>query len=154
MALLDNGAQINTIMPSYMKRYSLKVGPITDLGGGWVTCVGLENAYTWHLAYVIIQVQVEGVQGYNEDQIALVVPDLLNFASQVPIILGTPTISCVVNVMKGREIDAQAMLWANAQVAHLLSVWRATATVEDNQTAEKSSLSEYNEVAVTKTQRP
>ena len=47
---------------------------------------------------------MEGVQGYNEDQIALVVLDLLNFVAQVPVILGTPTISCVVNVMK-REGD-------------------------------------------------
>ena len=71
---------------------------------------------------------MEGVQGYNKDQIALVVPDLLNFAAWVPIILGTPTISHVVNVIK-EEIDALAMLWANAWVAHLLLVQRATATV-------------------------
>ena len=45
MALFDNGTQINTIMPSYMKRHSLKVGPITDLVGGQVACVGLGNAY-------------------------------------------------------------------------------------------------------------
>ena len=69
---------------------------------------------------------------------------------QVPIILGTPTINHVVNVMKEREIDAMAMLWANALVAHLLLVQRATATVEDSQTAEKSSLSGYDEVITTK----
>ena len=65
---------------------------------------------------------MKGVQGYNEDQIALVVLDLLNFVAQVPIILGTPTISCVVNVMKEKEIDALVMPWVNALVAHLLSV--------------------------------
>ena len=32
MALLDNGMQINTIMP-IVKRHSLKVGPITDIAG-------------------------------------------------------------------------------------------------------------------------
>ena len=54
------------------------------------------------------------------------------------------------NVMKEREVDALAMPWANAWVAHLLSVQRATATVEDSQTVEKSSPSEYEEVLVTK----
>ena len=68
----------------------------------------------------------------------------------VPIILGTPTISHVVNVIKERDIDALATLWVNTQVAHLLSVQRATATVEDSQTAENSGLSEYNEVVITK----
>ena len=84
---------------------------------------------------MIIQVQVEGVGGYDEDQIALVVLELLNFAAWVPVILGTPTISHVVNVMKEREIDALTTPWANAGLAHLLSVQRATATVEDSQTA-------------------
>ena len=94
---------------------SLEVGPITNLVGTCVTCVGLGNAYTQPLGYVIVWVQVERVQGYNEDQIALVVPDLLNFVARVPIILGTSTISHVVNIMKEREIDALAMLWANAR---------------------------------------
>ena len=93
---------------------------------------------------------MEGVQGYNEDQIALVVPDLLNFVAWVPIILGTPTISHIVNAMKENEIDALATLSANAQVAHLLLVQRATATVEDSQAAGNSSPSEYDEVVVTK----
>ena len=41
---------------------------------------------------MVIRVQVDGVQGYDEDQIALVIPDFSNFATRVPIILGTPTI--------------------------------------------------------------
>ena len=93
---------------------------------------------------------MEGVQGYNKDQIALVVTDLSNFAVQVPIVLGMPTTSCVVNVMKEREIDTLATLWANARVAHLLLVQRATTTVEDSQTMENSSPSEYDKVFITK----
>ena len=92
MALLDNGAQANTIMLRYVNEHSLQVGPITDLMGSKVTCVGLVNAYTRPLGYVVIQVQVDGVWGYNEDQIALVIPDFSNFTTRVPIILRTPTI--------------------------------------------------------------
>ena len=93
MALLDNGAQINTIMLSYVSDHLLQVGPITDLIGTKVACVGLGNTYTRPLGYVIIQVQVDGVQGYDEDQIALVILDLSNLTAQIPVILGTPTIS-------------------------------------------------------------
>ena len=92
MALLDNGAQVNTIMPRYMSEHSLQVGPITNLMDSKVTCVGLGNAYTRPLGYVVIWVQVDRVWGYDEDQIALVIPDFSNFATRVPIILGTPTI--------------------------------------------------------------
>ena len=83
-----------------------KWGPITNPLGAKVTCVGLGNAYTRPLGYVIIWVQVDEVQGYGEDQIALVIPDLSNFAARISVILGTSTISCIIAVMKGKEINA------------------------------------------------
>ena len=92
--------------------------------GPKVTCMGLGNAYTRPLGYVVIRISVDGVQGYDEDQIALVIPDISNFAAQIPVILGTPTISHVINVMKEAEVDTLAMLWANARVVHLLLVHR------------------------------
>ena len=92
MALLDNSVQVNTITPRYIKEHSLQVGPITDLMGSKVACIGLDNAYTRPLGYVVIRVQVDGVWGYDEDQIGLFIPDFSNFVTRVPIILGTPTI--------------------------------------------------------------
>ena len=124
MALLDNGAQVNTITPRYVNEHSLQVGPFADLMGSKVACVGLGNAYTRPLGYVVILVQVDGVWGYDEDQIALVILDLSNFANRVPIILGMPTIGCIVNVMREAEMDALPTPWVNARVAHLLAVHR------------------------------
>ena len=72
MALLDNGAQVNTIMPKYVSDHSLQVGPITNHMDSTVTCMGL--------GYVVIRVQVHRVWGYDKDQIALVIPDFSNFA--------------------------------------------------------------------------
>ena len=92
MALLDNGAQVNTITLRYVNKHSLQVGPITDLMDSKVACMWLGNAYTTPLGYVVIRVQVDRVWGYDEDQIALVIPDFPNFATRVPVILGTPTI--------------------------------------------------------------
>ena len=53
----------------------------------------------------MIKVHAEGVRGYNEDQVALVKPDATTFGSWVPVILGTPTINRVINVIKESEID-------------------------------------------------
>ena len=95
--------------------------------------MGLGNAYTRPLGYVVIQVQVDGVWGYDEDQIALIIPDFSHFANRVPVILRTPTIGQVVNVMKEAEMDALAMPWANARAAHLLAIWRMVPVeVEDD----------------------
>ena len=92
MALLDNGVQVNTVTPRYTKEHSLSVGLITDLMGYKVACIGLGNAYTRLLGYVVIWVQVDGVWDYDEDQIALIILDFSNFAVRVPVILETPTI--------------------------------------------------------------
>ena len=75
---------------------------------------------------MVIWVQVDGVQGYDEDQIALVIPNISNFATRVPVILGTPTIGQVINIMKEAEMDALATPWVNVRAAHLLAVWRMT----------------------------
>ena len=126
MALLDNGVQVNTITPRYIKEHSLPMGPITDLTGPKVTCVGLGNTYTRPLGYVGIWVQVDGVWGYDKDQIALIILDSSNFPMRVPNILGTPTIGRVINMMREAETDALAMPWANARAAHLLAIRRMT----------------------------
>ena len=121
MALLGNGGLMNTIMPRYIKEHSLQVGPIIDLMGSRVTCIGLGNPYTRLVGYMVIWVQVDRVWGYDEDQIALIIPDLSNFTTRVPFILGTPTISPVVNMMREAEMDALAMPWAKTRAAHLLA---------------------------------
>ena len=121
MALLDNGMQINTILPDYVKNHLLEMGPITDLIGTRVTCIGLGNAYTQPLGYIIVQVQVDGVQGYNEEQIALVVLDESKFVEQIPVILGTPTISHIINVIKEREIDALGKCQSDASTVSMQS---------------------------------
>ena len=89
---------------------------------------------------------MDRVQGYDEDQIALVILDKLKFAEQIPIILGTPTTSHVVNIMKKREIDTLAIPWANARVVHLLSMHKAAATVVGDQTSESTNPIGYDEV--------
>ena len=148
-ALLDNGAQINTITPKYVSDHSLQMGLITNLLGTKVTCIGLGNAYMRPSGYIVIRVQVDGVQGCNEDQIALVILDLSNFAARVPVILGTPTISHIVNVMKEKEINAFVMPWANARVAHLLSRCRMTVVKVGDGIAEESDSDDYNQVMFT-----
>ena len=152
MALLDNDTQINTITLGFVENHSLDVGSLSDLVGAWVAYVGLGNALTQPMGYVVIRVQVDGVQGCGENQIALVILDLSNFMAWVPIILGTAMISHVINMIKDREIDALAMPWVNTWVAYLSAVWWATDTVEENDkvVAGESDSSEYDEVVTTK----
>ena len=129
--------------------HSLQMGLITNLLGAKVACLGLGNTYTRPLGYIIIQVQVDRVQGYDEDQIALVVPDLSNFVARIPVILGTPTINHVINVLKEKEINALAMHGANARVALLLLVHRMIAIKVGDEFMEEASSNDYDKVVFT-----
>ena len=149
MDLLDNGAQVNTITLRYVNDHSLQVGPITDLIGSKVTYVGLGNMYIKPLGYMVIWVQVDGVKGYDEDEVALVILDFSSFAARILVILGTPTINRVVNVMKETEVDTLATTWANARVAHLLSMHRAMPMEVGDNLKEKSNPNDYDQLMYT-----
>ena len=82
--------------------------PIRGIGGIPVETVG----------FVMINIKVPCVQGYNEDHITIVMddPDM----SECPIILGTPTIYHVMEVIKESEISKLAVPWASSQVSWLM----------------------------------
>ena len=149
MALLDNGAQVNTITLKYVRDHSLQVGPITHLIGSKVTCIGLGNAYMKPLGHIVIWVQVDRVQGYDGDHITPVIPDLSNFVAQIQVILRTPTISRVVNVMEDAEIDALVTPWANSRVAHLLLVCRMMPMEVGDDQKEEVDVNSYDQLMYT-----
>ena len=93
---------------------------------------------------MVIRVQADGVWGYDEDQIALVIPDFSNFATRIPVILGTPTIGRVINMMKEAEMDVLAMSWANARAVHLLAVWGMTPVEVGNGQEERYDTDDEN----------
>ena len=85
----------------------MDIGPVcqVSLVNGTMSVNGFGGLFSQPLGYIIIRVQVEGVWGYDEDQVALVIPDPTDFGSQVPVILGTLTINQIINMIKENEID-------------------------------------------------
>ena len=67
--------------------------PITVMGGGMIKPEG----------FVIMNVRVPCVKGYNEDQIAIVLED--PEMKDCPVVLGTPTLFRVMEVIKESEIN-------------------------------------------------
>ena len=73
------------------------------------------------LGFVILHMQVRGIAGYNEDVVFLVVPDESDFGQRVPLVMGTCTISRLINVICESEIDSLTMPWSTMRLARLLS---------------------------------
>ena len=79
--------------------------PINSLSGGFVETKG----------FVIVNVQVPYVKGYNQDQIVIVMenPNM----KECPVLLGTPTIYRVFPIIKESEINQLATPWATSRLS-------------------------------------
>ena len=71
------------------------------------------------IGFVMMNVKVPCVQGYDEDQIAIVMDD--PGMTEWLVILGTPTIYLVMEVIKESEISELAVPWASCQLSWLMT---------------------------------
>ena len=111
--------------PEFINACSLDVGPLSNLVDGMVDINSLGGLFSQPWGYIIIRVQIEGVQGYNKDQVALVVPDSTTFGSRMLVILGTQTINWVVNVIKESEISELSVSLNGSRISHILASHQA-----------------------------
>ena len=85
-----------------------KLPPILDIGSIMMDPEG----------FVMMNVKVPCVKGYNKDQIAIVMDD--PGMKDCPVILGTPTIFRVMEVIKESEISKLAIPWTSLRVSWLM----------------------------------
>ena len=112
--LLDNGAQLNFITPSYAQERGMDIMSLDylaqEIRGSIPLIRGIGGISVEPVGLVMMNVKVPCVQGYDEDQIAIVMDD--PSMSEWPVILGTPMIYRVMEVIKESEISKLAVPWA------------------------------------------
>ena len=120
--LLDNGAQLNYITPAYAQEQGMDIMSLDylaqEIGGSILPIRGIGSISVEPIGFVMMNVKVPCVQGYDEDQIAIVMddPGMLEWS----VILGTPTIYRVMEVIKESEISKLAVPWASSRVSWLM----------------------------------
>ena len=114
--LLDNGVQLNFIMPAYAQEWGMDIMSLDylaeEIGGAIPHISGIGGISVEPVGFVMMNVKVPGVAGYDEDQIAIVMDD--PGMTEWPVILGTPTIYQVMEVIKESEISKLAVPWASS----------------------------------------
>ena len=117
--LIDSGVQSNAMAPAYMKQHKMKVQPVHDLAMH-PTSIPISGigGHTAALGYIIINIQVEGIPSYYEEQVALVIPNMTQLGMKVPVILGTPTIHRLCRQMKESEIKTALEEWQHALLSY------------------------------------
>ena len=93
---------------------------MSDLVDGTLNINGFEGLFSQPLGYAIIRAQVEGVKGYDEDQVALVIPDLTTFGLRDLVTLVTPTINQIMNMIKENKIDGLSVSLNGSRIPYLL----------------------------------
>ena len=89
-----------------------------EAGGALPPINGLSGKFVKPCGFFLMNVCVPCVRGYNEDQIAIVLDD--PGMKHCPIILGTPTLFRVMEVIKEDEINQLAVPWAASCISWLM----------------------------------
>ena len=120
--LIDSGVWSNAMTPTYVKEHKMKVRPVHDLALHPTSIpISSIGGHMAALGYVIINVQVEGIPSYYEEQVALVIPNVTQLGLKVLVILGTPTIHRLCCQMKESEIWTAPWEWQHALLSYKAS---------------------------------
>ena len=117
LALLDISMTVNVINADYARTLDLPMGLLSDLREGLQGIKVHGKTFAGALGYVIVHVRFDEIKGYDEDQVCLVMEDDSEFASSVPMILGTPTTEHVLNVMTESKITKLLVAWATVRTS-------------------------------------
>ena len=119
---LDNGSQLKFITPAYARKWGMDIMSLDSLtqevGGKIPPILGIGGIMVDPEGFVMMNVKIPCVKGYNDDQIAIVMDDL--GMKNCPVILGMPTIFRVMEVIKERKIFKLAIPWASSRVSWLM----------------------------------
>ena len=92
--LLDNGAQLNFITPTYAHKQGIDIMSLDSLaqevGGKIPPILGIGGIMVNLEGFIMMNVKIPCVKGYNEDQIAIIMDD--SGLNDCLAILGMPTI--------------------------------------------------------------
>ena len=125
--LLDNGAQLNFITPAYAVERGMDIMSLDwlaqEIGGLLPLITGMGGSLVEPTRFVLMNVKVPCVQGYDEDQVALVMDD--PGMTECPVILGTLTLYWVMEVIKDSEVSKLVVPWSSSQISWLM--WDITA---------------------------
>ena len=119
---LDNGAQLNFITPVYAVERGMDIMSLDrlaqEIGGQLPLIKGMGGSMVEPIEFILMNVKVPCVSGYDEEQVALVMDD--PEMSECPVILGTSTLYRVMEVIKESEISKLAVPWSSSRISWLM----------------------------------
>ena len=147
IALVDSGAQVSNISAQLCEDIGLEIQPFRQL----LELEETGGAAIPYLGFVEVNLQIPGIQGYNEDVLLLAIPTTA-YAKRVLVIVGSKIIDRALGCMTVGELAWATMTWQQAHYgAVMLGSLQLSCSGSEKLAAEDSSR-EKNPVEVQKHQ--
>ena len=83
MALIDSGAQVSSVSSQFCEELALEF----QLLGQLLKLEGTGSSTIPYLGFMEVNLQIPGIQHYNEDALLLVIPTMI-YSKTVPVVVG------------------------------------------------------------------
>ena len=116
MALIDSAAQVSRVRSQFCEELALEIQPLGQLlelegtGGSTIPCLG----------FVEVNLQIPGIQCYNEDVLLLVIPTM-TYSKMVPVMIGSKIIDRALSLIMKGELEKVTMMWRQAHFGTVMS---------------------------------
>ena len=107
--LINSGVQVSSVSSEVFKQMTIKVHPLDRL----VELEGTRGSAIPYLGYVEVNIQIPGIQGYNEDVLLLVILTT-TFSEKVPVMVGSKIIDRTIRMITKGELVRATATWKQA----------------------------------------
>ena len=117
MALIDSGAQVSSVSSQFCKELALEIQPL-----GWLLELGGDRGSVIpYLGFMEVNLQIPGIQHYNEDVLLLVIPTM-TYSKRVPVVVGSKIIDRACSLIMNGELKKGTTTWRQAHFGAVISV--------------------------------
>ena len=115
-ALIDLSAQISSVSSQFCKDLALQIQPLAWL----LELEGTGDSAISYLGFVEVNIQIPGIQNYNEDVLLLVIPTM-TYSEMVPVVVGSKIIDRALSLMMKGDLMTVTRMWKQAHFVAVMS---------------------------------
>ena len=109
MALIDSSAEVPSVSSQFCEELALEMQPLGQL----LELEGTGGATISYLGFMEVNLQIPGIQHYNEDVLLLVILTM-TYSQTVPVMIGSKIIDRALSVITKGELEKVTTTWRQA----------------------------------------
>ena len=116
MALIDSGAQVSSVSSQFCEELALEIQPLGQL----LELEGTGGAAIPYLGFMEVNLQISGIQHYNEDLLLLLIPTT-TYSQMVQVMVGSKIIDRALSMMTKGDLKKVTTMWRQPHFGAVMS---------------------------------